>query len=119
MKLMRILKKLKPREILIENKFEKTLTEKIKVDDLDESQKKGAVSLKNSNSGNNITSKVMGFFSLNNHKEEENKEIKHEQTPQFSEKTRTWNVNMSKDDKLYGVSNDSREKLVKMLKYHR
>lgn len=78
--------------------------------------KEDSLPLKSSNSGNDLTSKVMGLFSRNTQGEEELKET---QTAPVKKRKPLPVVNKSKDEKLYEIGDEERENWVKMLNYYR
>jgi hypothetical protein len=69
---------------------------------------KFGLSQRDGNSGNDIASKVIGFFTPHNNPEQF-KEDQTEPLPQDLESQSSWNRSMSKDEKLYDIDDESRQ----------
>jgi hypothetical protein len=91
----------------------KTRERKFNLDD-----HKSGLSQRDGNSGNDIASKVIGFFTMNNNSEQHN-DHQEESTPKELEFQSTWNPNLTKDEKLYEIDEESRRECIKMLNYYK
>lgn len=79
---------------------------------------KAGLSQRDGNSGNDIASKVIGFFTMGNSSEQHNDQLE-ESTPQGLDPQSTWNPHQTKDEKLYEIDEESRQECIKMLNYYK
>ena len=95
----------------------RSFTSEISNDKPEIQQDKGGLSQRESNSGNDITSKVIGFFTRTMNEEKLAKMW--QDTPKTPGRNSAWSINPTKDEKLFYLDSEAEHEWIKMLKYYK